>query len=113
MVSLVVLVNHNLTLVVMAVRVNYHSNFAHHSRGVGTQAIKGHGLRVVGNKGLGNNVVVGVVVNMVFVVLVVMIEILLAIRRFRQHRKFFLLHHLFLCQPLLLKAKKVRSSRIK
>ena len=113
MVSLVVLVNHNLTLVVMAVRVNYHSNFAHHSRGVGTQAIKGHGLRVVGNKGLGNNAVVGVVVNVVLVVLVVMIEILLAIRRFCQHCKFFFLHHVFLCQPLLLKAKRVRSSRTK
>ena len=82
-VSLVLLVNHNLTLVVIAVRVNYHSNFAHHSKRVGTQAIKGHGLRVVGNKGLGNNVVVGVVVNVLLIVLVVVIKILLAIRRFR------------------------------
>ena len=110
---MVISVNHNLTLVVMAVRVNHHSNFAHHSKGVGTQAIKGHGLRVVGNKGLGNSVVVGVLVNMVLVVLVVVIEIVLAIRRFRHHRKFFLLHHLFLCQPLPLKAKRVRSSHTK
>ena len=104
-----VLVNHNLTLVVMAVRVNHYSNFAHYSRGVGTQAIKGHGLRVVGNKGLGNNVVMGEVLNVVLVVLVV-IEILLAICRFHQHHKLFLLHHLFLCPPLPLKVKKVRSS---
>ena len=110
MVSLVVLVNHNLTLVVMAVRVNHYSNFAHYSRGAGTQAIKGHGIRVVGNKGLGNNVVMGEVLNVVLVVLVVVIEILLAICRFHQHHKLFLLHHLFLCPPLPLKVKKVRSS---
>ena len=112
-VSLVVLVNHNLTLVVMVVRVNCHSNFAHHSRGVATQVIKGHGLGVVGNKGFGNNVVVGVVVNVVLVVLLVVIEILLVICRFHQNHKFFFLHHLLLHPPLLLKAKKVRSSRIK
>ena len=68
MVVLVVLVNHNLTLVVMAVRVNHCSNFIHCSRGFGTQAIKCLGFRVVGSKGLGSNVVVGLVVNIVVVV---------------------------------------------
>ena len=110
---MVVLVNHNLTFVVIAVKVNHHSNFVHHSRGVGTQAIKGLQFRVVGSKRLGSIVVVGVVVNVVVVVLMVVIKILLAIRRFCQHRKFFLLYHLLLCPPLLLKAKKVKSSRTK
>ena len=110
---MVVLVNHNLTLVVITVKVNHHSNFVHRSRGVGNQAIKGLGFRVVGSKGLGSNVVMGVVVNIVVVVLMVVIRILLAIRRFCQHCKFFLLHYLLLHLLLLLKAKKVRRSRTK
>ena len=91
-----VLVKNNLTLVVMAVRVNHCSNFIHRSRGVETQAIKGLAFRVVGSKWLSSDVFMGVVVNVVVVVLVVVIKILLAIHRFRQHSKFFLLHHLLL-----------------
>ena len=68
---------------------------------------------MVGSKGLGSKVVMGVVVNVVLVVLVVIIEIFFAFHRFHQHHKLFLLHHLLLCPLLLLKVKKVKSSRTK
>ena len=77
-----VLVKHNLTLVVIAVRVNHCSNFVHRSKRVGTQSIKGLGFRLVGSKGLGSNMIMGVVANVVEVVLMVVIRIFLTIRRF-------------------------------